>query len=197
MSFIRTFSSVFFDVGSTSLLSSLDRRFIFLIPRLNRAIAVLAVENQSATNSNQIKTNKESGNRIRTCSFFALDDACPHNGASLCLGRVVEVKDFGIVWSHAVVCPAHGWLFDLKSGVCDRAACKDLKLYETKVVDGNVLVKVDLLELRVGKEAKIPKYEKFSIQHGFDCYLHSIEIIDLDSKKAGKVLKDNRNYKPI
>ncbi len=41
-------------------------------------------------------------------SFYAIDDACPHQGASLSEGEVVR----GCV----VICPWHGWEFDVTNG---------------------------------------------------------------------------------
>jgi nitrite reductase (NADH) small subunit len=46
---------------------------------------------------------------IRTAddTVFALVDRCPHRGGPL---------SEGIVQGHAVACPLHGWVIDLKSG---------------------------------------------------------------------------------
>jgi nitrite reductase/ring-hydroxylating ferredoxin subunit len=55
--------------------------------------------------------------------YYALRNTCPHQGAALCEGMV-----FGTVTAsepqqydydedrHVVVCPWHGWEFDLRSG---------------------------------------------------------------------------------
>ena len=40
--------------------------------------------------------------------LFALDDKCPHNGASLSNGKCTT--------NNAVVCPVHRYQFDLKTG---------------------------------------------------------------------------------
>jgi nitrite reductase (NADH) small subunit len=40
-------------------------------------------------------------------SYFALDDACPHEGVSLSRGRV---------FNGAVICPRHCWKFALADG---------------------------------------------------------------------------------
>lgn len=42
--------------------------------------------------------------------FFALDNACPHMGGPL--GE-------GCLEGHRVVCPWHGWEFDVRSGACE------------------------------------------------------------------------------
>ena len=63
--------------------------------------------------------------------FFALVDRCPHQGASLCQGKLV-----GLVESTApgqyrysrhgeiIRCPWHGWEFDIKTG---RSFCSGIK----------------------------------------------------------------------
>ncbi len=65
--------------------------------------------------------------------FFACDDECPHAGGSLSDGPVTNCS---------VVCPLHFWEFDLRSGeyTDDPSTC--IQTYETKVVDGRVLVKL-------------------------------------------------------
>ena len=40
---------------------------------------------------------------------FAIGNACPHQGGSLC---------DGMVEGDIVICPLHGWEFDLRSGAC-------------------------------------------------------------------------------
>jgi nitrite reductase (NADH) small subunit/3-phenylpropionate/trans-cinnamate dioxygenase ferredoxin subunit len=43
--------------------------------------------------------------------FFAIDDQCPHMGASLAEGAVEN---------HVVTCPWHAWRFDIRDGTwCD------------------------------------------------------------------------------
>jgi nitrite reductase/ring-hydroxylating ferredoxin subunit len=40
--------------------------------------------------------------------FYAIDDVCPHRGASLGRGRVLR--------GHIVSCPLHNWEFDVRTG---------------------------------------------------------------------------------
>ena len=66
--------------------------------------------------------------------FVTIENQCPHKGGPLC---------DGIVSGTTVVCPLHGWRFDLNSGMAVRAslpAC--VKTYPTRVEDGIVLVDV-------------------------------------------------------
>ncbi|MBV8847662.1 MAG: nitrite reductase small subunit NirD [Bryobacterales bacterium] len=66
--------------------------------------------------------------------FLTIDNRCPHKGGPLC---------DGIVSGTTVVCPLHGWRFDLESGIASRAslpAC--ITTYPTRVENGIVLVDV-------------------------------------------------------
>ena len=66
-------------------------------------------------------------------TYSAIDDLCPHMGASLGSGPMVD----GVV-----TCPWHAWRFRL----CDGAWCDNPKLtvdvFQTRVVDGTVEVRV-------------------------------------------------------
>ena len=66
--------------------------------------------------------------------FVTIENHCPHKGGPLC---------DGIVSGTAVVCPLHGWRFDLDSGMAVRAslpAC--VTTFPTRVEDGIILVDV-------------------------------------------------------
>lgn len=66
--------------------------------------------------------------------FVAIENRCPHQGGPLC---------DGIVSGATVVCPLHGWRFDLDSGAAIRAsvpAC--VATFPTRVEDGIILVDV-------------------------------------------------------
>jgi nitrite reductase (NADH) small subunit/3-phenylpropionate/trans-cinnamate dioxygenase ferredoxin subunit len=65
--------------------------------------------------------------------LHAMQDNCPHMGASLADGRLQEGR---------VVCHWHGWTFDLVSGQGDRQSKKWLcaKVYALKVEGGDVYV---------------------------------------------------------
>ena len=56
--------------------------------------------------------------------FFAIDDTCPHQGASLGEGTYHEGR---------VICPMHNWVFDVSTGAClvvpeDSVACYATRL---------------------------------------------------------------------
>ncbi len=64
--------------------------------------------------------------------FVTIENRCPHKGGPLC---------DGIVSGTTVVCPLHGWRFDLDTGMAVRAslpAC--VTSFPTRVEDGIVLV---------------------------------------------------------
>ncbi|HUG14170.1 MAG TPA: Rieske (2Fe-2S) protein [Thermomicrobiales bacterium] len=55
--------------------------------------------------------------------FYALRNSCPHQGAPLCLGRVLRKvespRPFAVEFSpdgQVVKCPWHGWEFDVRTG---------------------------------------------------------------------------------
>jgi len=65
--------------------------------------------------------------------YFALDNSCPHEGGALAEGDIEDGE---------VLCPWHGWRYQLTTGECmtvpeDRVAC-----YSVRVVDGHLEVAV-------------------------------------------------------
>jgi nitrite reductase/ring-hydroxylating ferredoxin subunit len=70
---------------------------------------------------------------------FALSNICPHQQTPLIYDGFVE-EEF-------IVCPAHGWKFNLKTGKKDSGS-NGLQVYPLKVVDQKVYVKVSPKELK-------------------------------------------------
>ena len=64
---------------------------------------------------------------------FALNNICPHQQSRLIYDGFVE--------DEFVVCPAHGWKFNLRNGKKDSGS-NGLQVYPVKVIDGKVYVKV-------------------------------------------------------
>jgi nitrite reductase/ring-hydroxylating ferredoxin subunit len=56
--------------------------------------------------------------------FFAVQDSCSHNGESLSGGKINYLGE--------VVCPWHGYRFDLSTGRATDSSCADLKTYPIK-----------------------------------------------------------------
>lgn len=64
---------------------------------------------------------------------FAIEDACNHAGASLSEGWIED---------KCIVCPVHGYAFELTSGklVRPKGLCADQRTYVTKIEGDDVLV---------------------------------------------------------
>lgn len=63
--------------------------------------------------------------------FFAVANECSHYGAPLCGGYVS---------GSTVMCPWHGWQFDLNTGECLSVPGCDIEAFKVKVEDGAVSV---------------------------------------------------------
>ena len=69
---------------------------------------------------------------MRADNFFAVQDACSHNGESLSKGKVNYLGE--------VVCPWHGYRFELKSGRATDSSCRDLRTYPVKVDESGFFI---------------------------------------------------------
>lgn len=70
---------------------------------------------------------------------FALSNICPHQQSHLIYDGFIE--------DEFVVCPAHGWKFNLRNGKKDSGS-HGLDSYPVKIVDEKVYVKVTPKELK-------------------------------------------------
>ena len=61
--------------------------------------------------------------------YFGLFNRCPHQGGSLC---------DGMVEGDIVICPLHGWEFDLRSGACMTVPGESVPRFTVTVEDGAV-----------------------------------------------------------
>lgn len=69
---------------------------------------------------------------LRDGEYFAIDDFCPHAGASLA---------GGFMDGHEVSCPWHAWRFDVRDGTwCDNRRLK-VDRFEVRVQNGDVQVR--------------------------------------------------------
>jgi NAD(P)H-dependent nitrite reductase small subunit len=66
-------------------------------------------------------------------TYFAIDNECPHQGASLSDGWVDE----GVV-----ACPWHCWQFDVANGRCLTFDGFNLTTYPVRIEDGNAFIDV-------------------------------------------------------
>jgi 3-phenylpropionate/trans-cinnamate dioxygenase ferredoxin subunit len=63
--------------------------------------------------------------------LYAIDDSCPHQGASLC---------GGLLQGRAIQCCAHGLRFDLASGYLLNSTALKVGSYPVEVVDEQVFI---------------------------------------------------------
>lgn len=63
--------------------------------------------------------------------LFAIDDSCPHQGASLCGGRLEG-------W--VIQCCAHGLRFDLRSGYLLNSIQLKVANYPVEIIDGQAFI---------------------------------------------------------
>jgi 3-phenylpropionate/trans-cinnamate dioxygenase ferredoxin subunit len=84
--------------------------------------------------------------------YFAVGNRCPHEGASLCKGRIVGLVESSEPGSYQfsrrgelLRCPWHGWEFDLRTGKswCEPDRTK-VRSFDLKVESGGALVEGEL-----------------------------------------------------
>lgn len=77
------------------------------------------------------------GNPVALCRIgeqvYALEDCCPHQGASF---------DGGEIDDDVLACPLHGWRANICTGQSLEAPSIKIQMYETKIEDGQVYVKL-------------------------------------------------------
>lgn len=80
--------------------------------------------------------------------FFGIGNRCPHEGASLCKGRVVGLAESTEPGTYQysrkgemLRCPWHGWEFDIRTGksFCDPLRTR-VKSFDIRVEDGAEVV---------------------------------------------------------
>jgi NAD(P)H-dependent nitrite reductase small subunit len=72
-------------------------------------------------------------------NIYALNNICPHQKAALIYDGFIE--------DGKIVCPVHGWAFDLATGNLGEGR-HGLNSYEVKIIDDNVYVKVLIRQLK-------------------------------------------------
>lgn len=65
-------------------------------------------------------------------AYFAVQDSCTHNGESLARGRVNHLGE--------IVCPWHGYRFNLLSGQACDSSCSDLHIYPVRSDETGVYI---------------------------------------------------------
>jgi nitrite reductase (NADH) small subunit len=64
-------------------------------------------------------------------NYSAMDNVCPHRGGPLGQGMVEGGK---------VVCPWHGWEWDVKTGAAEQDSRMRVAVYPLKIENGGVLI---------------------------------------------------------
>ena len=65
--------------------------------------------------------------------IFAISNICPHEGCSL---------DKGILYDFFVMCPCHGWKFDVRNGQYNEIKEIALVSYRCKIQNGKIFVEI-------------------------------------------------------
>lgn len=97
----------------------------------------------SSIKENEIKEGKMKAVRIKGRSillirqggqFFGVSNQCPHMGCSL---------EGGILKDYLVMCPCHGWKFDIRNGQYEEIKEVALASYRCKIENGKVYVEIE------------------------------------------------------
>lgn len=64
-------------------------------------------------------------------SFFAVDNVCPHAGGPLADGDLE---------GHELLCPLHGWSFDLRTGACSVDPTSPVRVHRARARGGQIEV---------------------------------------------------------
>lgn len=67
-------------------------------------------------------------------NVFALSNICPHQHTTLIYDGIIE--------EGCVVCPVHGWMFDLKTGK-QKSGARGLDTFLVKIENEDVFIKVE------------------------------------------------------
>ena len=70
---------------------------------------------------------------------YTLSNICPHQHTTMIYDGFIE--------HGCVVCPVHGWMFDLQTGNMPTGS-RGLESYETKIINNDVYAKISKKELK-------------------------------------------------
>lgn len=65
-------------------------------------------------------------------SFYAVQDSCSHNGESLSGGKINYLGE--------VICPWHGYRFELATGRATDSSCQDLRTFPIKIDESGFFI---------------------------------------------------------
>ena len=79
--------------------------------------------------------------------LFAAANACPHHGGPLCHGRITGARMADRPYEHrweresrVLVCPWHGWEFDLETGQSLFDPAVTVRTFDARLEDGEVVL---------------------------------------------------------
>ncbi|MDP9410545.1 MAG: Rieske (2Fe-2S) protein [Actinomycetota bacterium] len=79
--------------------------------------------------------------------LFAVSNRCPHHGGPLCHGRISGTALASRPYEYrygregrVLVCPWHGWEFDIESGQTMFDPSVRVRVYETRVENGEIVL---------------------------------------------------------
>lgn len=70
-------------------------------------------------------------------SFYAIEIGCKHQGADLSVGEISGT---------IATCYRHGWKYDLESGKCLTNVSPDLKKYQLRIENEEILISITPIE---------------------------------------------------
>jgi nitrite reductase (NADH) small subunit len=68
-------------------------------------------------------------------AYYATDNLCPHRQSPL---------NEGFLEGYLITCLAHGWQFDMRTGLCDTVPGRDLATYPVRVEGDAVILTLPL-----------------------------------------------------
>jgi len=94
--------------------------------------------NESEIKEGQMKSVRVKGRAIlivrQTGQIFAIENRCPHMGCSF---------EKGILREYMIMCPCHGWKFDIRNGQYELIKEIALETYVCKIQNGRVYIEIN------------------------------------------------------
>lgn len=80
--------------------------------------------------------------------LFAVANSCPHYGGPLCHGRITGALSADAPYEHrwdaerrVLICPWHGWEFDLETGTALFDPAVKVRTFEVDVEEGEIVLR--------------------------------------------------------
>jgi len=95
----------------------------------------IEVADISDVSSGQIKGVEVDGRKLIISNFngqfYAMDGVCAHAGGPLCKGELD---------GRVVVCPWHGWEYDVETGLCDVEPTLKQQVFAVRIDEDKIMV---------------------------------------------------------